>query len=66
MCAKIKNVLIVGGSGKIGSAIALGMKSMGYKVFIVARNEQKLSETQKKLATDVNLWFLMLLGQIKK
>ena len=49
MCTDNKNVLIVGGSGKIGSSIASRMISKGYRVFIAARDEQKLLEVQSML-----------------
>lgn len=44
-----KNALIVGGSGKIGSAVATRLKALGYHVFIAARNEQPLGEIQNKI-----------------
>lgn len=40
-----KTVLVTGASGGIGRAVCLGAAAVGAKVILVARNEQRLSET---------------------
>lgn len=46
---KDKVVLIVGGSGGIGSAVARDMASSGAKVVLAARNKEKAEETAKSI-----------------
>ena len=46
-----KIIVILGGSGEIGSSIALNLKNE-YKPFLIARNEDRLKEVSKKIHCD--------------
>lgn len=46
---KNKNVIITGGSGGIGSAVAEGFLKHGARVVIISRSKKKLEKTKKEL-----------------
>ena len=49
---KDKVVLIVGGSGGIGSETALLFAKAGARIVLAARNKEKAEETAKKINND--------------
>ena len=44
-----KNILIIGGSGAIGSAIAFELKKQGYNPILIAKNQEDLESVAKKI-----------------
>lgn len=45
-----KNIIVTGVSSGIGQQVAISCSQMGAKVIMLARNEERLKETRKKLA----------------
>jgi NAD(P)-dependent dehydrogenase (short-subunit alcohol dehydrogenase family) len=47
-----KKILILGGTGSIGSSLAFEIKKLGYKPVLIARNKNDLERISKKLNCD--------------
>jgi short-subunit dehydrogenase len=56
---KDKNILVVGGSGTIGSHTAKLLQSSGANVFITGRNEDKLKEIAAWASVPINRTFVL-------
>ena len=51
----MKNLLVTGAAGGIGSAIASEASKQGYKVGLIDSDEKKLIEVQKSIENSVSL-----------